>query len=343
MTEVFNMSDVLKISELEIGTTCQIPLVVTSATPSLTKAKKKYLSLKFFDGTDAIAGNYWDWNGLVVPEKNTIVDVRATVGAWQGNKQLNINGMSLNKEMKLSDFAPQSGLDISAVYREAYVLATDICDDDLRGLTLFLLEHFRDDWLEAPAARSIHHAYVGGLLVHSLSVAKIAKAIALTKPTINVDLCVAGGLLHDIGKMQAYKLDGVVIEMTDEGMLYDHLFIGAEMIGHYAYSAIPADSGTTLQKIELLRHMLLSHHGALEHGAVVPPQCIEAHIVFHADMLDAISETVSTSSRKVSSDSKWTEKIWSLSNRPNLTIQYVHKVMAASTNNINTAVHNAVE
>ena len=88
----------LKIKDLEIGKSYTIPLVVLSATARETKAKKPYLALEFYDGTDKIAANYWDWPGKVVPEKNTILNVSGQVIEWQGTKQLNVRGLTTNTE-----------------------------------------------------------------------------------------------------------------------------------------------------------------------------------------------------------------------------------------------------
>lgn len=319
----------MKIADLQVGANFNATLVVIGVTQRETKKLKPYLSLEFFDGIDKVSGNYWDWNGMATPVKNDIVDVRGQVTEWQGTKQLNVKGMSLNKEAHISDFMPQSGIDVAAAYNEAYALTLKlISDDEVRTLTLYMLDTLRDKLLQAPGARSIHHAYVGGALVHSLSVAKLAYAIAKETPGANSDLCFAGGMLHDIGKVVTYKLDGLVIEMTDEGMLFEHLHMGAEMLHNASYEALGIDYGTTLDKVTILRHILLSHHGALEHGAVVNPLCIEAHIVHHADMLDAVSEMVREASRKAPRDAKWTDKIYALNNRPHLTTTFVDKVMA---------------
>jgi 3'-5' exoribonuclease len=120
-------------------------------------------------------------------------------------------------------------------------------------------------------------------------------------------------------------MDGVVIGHTDEGMLFDHLFIGAEFIGNYADNHYRMDSSCEA-KLEMLRHILLSHHGKQEHGAVVVPMSLEAHIVHHADAVDAAAEQIREQSGKVGM-TKWTDKIWALGNRPHLTTQYVAETM----------------
>jgi len=124
----------MKIKELEVGKSYVIPLVVLAAVARETKAKKPYLALELYDGTDKIHGNYWDWSGKTVPEKNTILNVSGQVTEWQGTKQLNVRGLTTNTEKHISEFMPSSGLDIATVYKDAYELASDIGDEFLRSL-----------------------------------------------------------------------------------------------------------------------------------------------------------------------------------------------------------------
>ena len=314
----------MKIKDLEVSKIYTVPLVVISATARETKAKKPYLALDFYDGIENISGNYWDWAGKSIPEKNAILNVNAQITEWQGNKQLNIKGMTANTELHISEFTPNSGNDVSTTYKEAYTLASSISDDFLKALCQGVLEELSTLWLTAPAAVTIHHAYTAGTLIHSLSVARLAKSMAEALPGANIDLIIAGALLHDLGKLFGYRIDGVSCELTDEGKLYDHLFIGAEFIGNYAEENLP---GGDHRKLEMLRHIILSHHGTQEHGAVVPPAMLEAHIVFHADALDAAYEMIRYASSKAG-DTKWTDRIWALESRPHLTFTYVDHVMS---------------
>lgn len=316
----------MKIRELTVNDIVTIPLVVTSVTDRKTKTGKPYLALEFYDGTDTISGNYWDWGGVNMPSKNAVLDVRAQVTEWQGVKQLNIKGMSTNTELTLMEFMPRpADCDISETYKNAYALIADIRDDFLKNLGLALLEELQDRWLVVPGAKGVHHAYVGGTLIHSYSVACIAKTIAEHTPGANVDLCTIGGMMHDLGKLYTYCLDGISVGMTDEGMLYDHLFMGAEFLGNYADNNFSLDELQSC-KLEMLRHIILSHHGKLEHGAVVTPMSLEAHIVHHADSVDAAAEQIRVQSTKVG-EAKFTDRIWALENRPHMTIQYVTEVM----------------
>lgn len=318
----------MKICELEVGKSCNITLVVKSATPRETRAKKPYLVLELYDGVDTIAGNYWDWVSGNIPEVNSILDVAATVTEWQGKKQLTISSLRNNTTRHLADFMPSNGMDISKIYNDAYELACSVKDDALRSIALGILEALQELWITVPGAKGVHHAYLGGNLVHSYSVAKIAKAIAEQVPEANIDLCIVGGLLHDIGKLYTYKLNGIAIDRTDDGNLYEHIFMGAEFVGNFADTIMDTDEYFNMKKIQLLRHIILSHHGKLEFGSPVTPQCIEAFIVNYADGVDACIEQIRTAARKVPEEFKWTERIYTLHNSAHLTPSYVKAIMA---------------
>jgi len=318
----------MKIAELEVGKVCDITLVVKSATARETKAKKPYLALEFYDGTDTIAGNYWDWSSGNIPDINSILDVNAQVSEWQGKKQLNVRTLRKNTTRHISEFAPDSGHDLAGIYMDAYALLSEVKDDTLRDLSLAIFDELRNAWITVPAAKGVHHAYVGGTLVHSLSVARIAKALAHEIPEANADLCIVGGMLHDIGKLFTYKMDGVVIGMTDDGQLYDHIFMGAEFVGNFAEVHLNTDDYKVMKKLQLLRHIILSHHGSLEYGSPVTPKCVEAMIVSHADGIDSSVEQIRAAARKIASNVKWTERIYTLANASQLTPAYIQYIMS---------------
>lgn len=313
-----------RIKDLQINTMVEMPLVVISAIARETKTKKPYLQLDLYDGYDNISGNYWDWTSGKIPMVNSILNVKAQVTEYMGNKQLNVKSLSINNEKHLSEFTPSSDINISDVYKDAYSLATDIKDDFIRGLTISLLEELNQLWLKVPGAKSVHHAFVGGTLVHSVSVAKIASAICSVIGSANKDLCIAGGLLHDLGKLWTYSMNGLSIDMTDEGLLFDHTYLGARFLNNFAERHIKTENDEL--KLEILEHIVLSHHGVLEYGAPVQPACIEAHIVHKADGVDAAAQQVLEASKKLD-DVKWTERIYTLGNRPQLTTQYVDNIL----------------
>ena len=321
----------MKIAEFVVGSMIETPLVVKTATPKKTKAGKPYLTIEFFDGQNTISGNYWDWTTGKIPAVNTILDVNAQVTEWNGTKQLNVKSMSTCTTKILADFAPTSGYDIGEIYKAAYTLMSDVKDDTLRTLALAALEELREQWLYVPGAVSIHHNFIGGTLVHSYNVARLARDIARNLVGANEDITVVGAMLHDLGKLFTYRMNGINIEKTANGKLYEHLFMGAEFIGNFAEAHVDVADPYVYGKVRLLRHIILSHHGSLEFGSPVTPQCIEAYIVHYADTLDAANEQLRVATENAREDSNWTDKLWPLGNCPHLTHKYVADLMKENT------------
>lgn len=302
-------------SDLAINDQVTISVVLTAASPRTTRANKPYLVLELFDGRDKLVGNYWDWSGRAIPEVSTQVYlISGQVTEYNGQKQITVSKINTDTETPISDFQPNSGKDMIEVYKEAIeFVSTSIMDEYLLNVTLAALESFKDLWLTVPAAVGVHHAYVGGTLIHSLSVARKAYALAKTVQEANTDLCVAGGMLHDIGKLYAYSMDLTTIRMTRPGKLLEHAYIGASMVADIVLAYVTAKSNEDQLKLELLQHIILSHHGTLDFGAVTEPQCIEAHLVHLADKADATCEMIVAASNKT--DEYWTDKVWGLNNR----------------------------
>lgn len=326
----------IKISSLEVGKKyTALTIALLSATAKKTKAGKDYLFCELFDGEQTMTANYWDWNGERKPNNSTVLDVTGTVTEWNGSKQFTITAMSYNREVDIFDFMPQCPhTSVETAWSEAADLINSLKDEVLQTICFGLLNQptLKQLWLTAPAAKGIHHAYVGGTLIHSVSVAKIAGAIAENTPGANRDLCVAGGLIHDIGKLYGYNFNGIAPTMTIEGMTLEHLFMGAELVGNFCENIVDVENPVVEAKVHLLRHIILSHHGKLEYGSPVTPMCIEAHIVSKADGIDSTCETIRMESTKASNNSAaapMTEKIYAAGNVPHYTVDYISSIMSA--------------
>ncbi len=165
-------------------------------------------------------------------------------------------------------------------------LVTTIQCSHLRRLLDAILGEDTATWAlfrVAPAAKHYHQAYRHGLLEHSLTVAQAVSAISATFPGIDRDVAVAGALVHDIGKLETYALAGDAIEMSDEGRLYGEIPLGYYRIR----AAIEAIDGFPAEVAQALLHIVLSHHGSLEHGSPVVPATREAALVHGIDNLGA--------------------------------------------------------
>jgi 3'-5' exoribonuclease len=187
-------------------------------------------------------------------------------------------------EYELGQLIDGPGRPASALEADLRELVATVQDRHLHALLGELLGEGSAVWSrfrEAPAAKHYHQAYRHGLLEHSLTVAQAVSAISATFPGIDRDVAVAGALLHDIGKLDAYALDGDAIEMTDQGRLHGEIALGYYRIR----AAVESLDGFPADTAQALLHIILSHHGQLEHGSPVIPCTREATLVHMADNL----------------------------------------------------------
>lgn len=310
----------MKLSEVVAGQTFNGSLLIRSAQIRQTKAGKPYLQMELYDGTESISANLWDYNKSRAPERNTILDIVASVGDYQGTKQLTILAVSTNTTLQIDQFAPHGDIDIEEYLITFEFLMNLITNQQLHKIVLAIFSEFRVRWSTIPAARSIHHGYIGGTLKHSVDVALKAKALAELTPGCSVELCLAGGLLHDLGKLWTYELDGACIEFTEEGQLLDHIAIGITKLESYR-------NCLNTKIVTILQHIVASHHGQLEWGSPVAPSCIEAWFIHLADMADAKAATIQELHKKTPKEAKFTEKCYVLGNRPVLTQHYINNIM----------------
>ena len=316
----------LMISDLKINDSVGLPAIIKETSARKTKAGKPYLFITCYDGQATLSGNYWDWKGKAMPEvNNTVYTIMGQVTEYQGQKQINVSGILTNTDYKSIDFMPSSGVDLQEYFNKALDIAKAIDHDVLSSVAVDLLYKYENLWLSIPGAKGVHHAFVGGTLVHSVSVAQKAIAIAESMSVVaNKELIAFCALMHDIGKLWTYEFDGPVIGMTTAGVLKDHLHMGAIVISNALAKDEYADT-VTPALIDLVEHVILAHHGELEKGAVVTPACLEAWVVHYADAIDATAQMI-TEAINVP-DAMWTDKVWALNNRPMLTPSYIHDTL----------------
>lgn len=307
----------MRIKDLVVGSKATLDLLIVSSSLKFTKMKKQYLDLMLTDGVDKISAKHWDWSMAEKPEKNDVVTVNAEVSEWMGTKQLNVSSI-VHSTKDASEFAPKGNFDMEEYDAKLEMLLYDIENEQLGNLLSEILVSHRDKWRTAPAATGVHHAYLAGTFQHSIDVAIIAKAIATNVEGCNIDLCVAGALLHDLGKLFVYELEGSVINYTDYGHLLEHIIGGIVILDRYR-------TEENSELITLLQHIIASHHGKLEFGSPVTPKFLEAWIVSYADDIDAKSNVIQKLNRGC--ESKFTEKEWVLNNSAMLSQRHVSEVM----------------
>ena len=295
-----------------------LPFAVKTAEVKLTKTNKEYLAITLFDGEQTISGNMWDFVGAA-PNANDIVDISGKVTEWAGKKQLNITYIGVNTNLTIADFAPQGNFSVDEYWNKANSLIDTIKHEQLRDFVRTIYNDFEDKLRIAPGAKSVHNAYVGGCLEHLVDVTTVALSLADCYPYVNKDIVTAGALLHDIGKVFEYGIDGVNIGTTLDGELLYHIPMGMTILDRYR--------GNISNKIlKLIQHIVLSHHGEKEYGSPVVPKFMEAMIVHFADNIDAKMGIMKETNK--SSTGTITDKVWSLGNTSLVHQVYIEEVMA---------------
>jgi 3'-5' exoribonuclease len=249
---------------------------------------QKFLKLELGDKTGRIDGVVWDNPQQIYGQAETgdIVKVKGMVTTYRDASQLKVDKLrkAEDHEADLSDFLPASEKDTVSILQEFKEVVSSIQNSHLRKLLELLLEDssFVEKLQETPGGKLWHHAYLGGLLAHTLKVVQICEKAASMYDLVNRDLLIAGALLHDIGKVNTYSAKGF-FDYTDEGRLVGHIVSGEELIA----SKIEAIEGFPSSLALQLKHLILAHQGQLEFASPVVPQTIEAVILYYADDMDA--------------------------------------------------------
>ena len=247
-----------------------------------------YLNVRLKDKTGELDGKIWDnareWDKAF--KKGDIVRVEARSANYKNVIQLSIMELkkAADEDITLGDYLPAARRDGGVMLAELMIIVESVDNPHLKALlyAFFQDEEIADLFKRAPAAKGFHHIYLGGLLEHTLSVARLLDLACAQYEGIDRDLLLTGGILHDIGKI--YELSyGRTVDYTDEGRLVGHIVMGAEMVDKRIAALEDFPAHLALK----LRHVMLSHHGDLEYGSPKRPKTVEALIVHFMDDLDA--------------------------------------------------------
>lgn len=253
-----------------------------------TKAGKSYYSMLLQDRTGTVDAKIWELNnGIAHFEAMQYIKVEAQVTSFNGALQLNVKRVRVadDGEYDPADYMPCSKKNIDGMYKELLEVVASVKEPHLsKLLNSFFVDDkaFAECFKKHSAAKSIHHGFIGGLLEHSLSVAKLCDYLASQYTVINRDLLVTAALFHDIGKTSEIS-EFPENDYTDEGQLVGHIVMGTMMISE-RIKDIP---GFPAKLANELKHCILSHHGELEYGSPKKPAIIEALALAHADNIDA--------------------------------------------------------
>ena len=286
-------------------------LLVKEAKIGTTKNDKFFLGMKLSNGIEEIDARRWDYNDQV-PAVGDIIYVEGKIQEYLNSPQLIVHKFrkALEEEYNISDFLPSLPSDKIQELTDEFNEIQAGLPEKYRVFIQELMTNSNKRYFVAPAAKVHHHAYIGGLLEHSLAVCKRSLVLAeLSMVNINKDLLVIGSLLHDIGKIYSYEFDKPPISMSSEGKLLDHIVIGLNLINDTYKNTMPL-----LDKEDYLhlQHMIASHHGKLEWGSPIVPKTIEAEILHTADNLDFIDFKYNMAVQEKSENQEWSDWIKSL-------------------------------
>jgi 3'-5' exoribonuclease len=276
---------------------------------SSPRTGKSWLELGLVDRTGSINGKMWEnfENILKTFECDDVVRIRARVKIYNAQKELTVEQVvSIREnEYELADYLAHTRYDVEKMYADLRAAVAAMKNPWLRKL----LESFVDDpaiaprMKRAPAAMTMHHAFVGGLLEHVVGLIGLAKAVVSHYPELDGDLLLAGVVLHDIGKLDELSY-GRGISYTTEGRLLGHISIGARQVRE-KIAAIP---GFPRELAILVEHLILSHHGSLEFGSPSLPQTREAIALHFLDDVDSKMAAMRSSLESPGGHNEWTDR-----------------------------------
>jgi len=253
-----------------------------------TREGKPYLRLELGDRSGTIEARMWDQFDVAAKDisRDDFVKVNARVEIYRNKPQLSLQQLRLAKpeEVDLADFLPQTKENVEKLYAQLLEYAGSIANPWLKKLVTGIISDpvIAAKYKRAPAAKVMHHAYLGGLLEHVIGLCGLAKQIAAHYPELDVDLLLTAAMLHDVGKLEELCFERA-IGYTVEGQLLGHIVMELETVSKAmdAIEGFPANLKTVVQ------HMLISHHGQYEFGSPKLPMIREAMAFHYMDDLDS--------------------------------------------------------
>lgn len=267
--------------------------MVKQQTVAVSTNGSKYLSLTLQDNSGTLDGKMWSIgdSDIDITQAGNVIRVYGQMQNYKGHPQLRINEVdsAAISEKELERFIPKAPCDLDALKKRLEEYISMIQDEGLRNLTSNLIHANYDAYTRYPAAVTVHHAYYGGLMFHSMSICAMAIQVQKRYPYLSLDYLISASLLHDIGKVK--ELSGfMVVNYTLEGNLIGHISLGSMMIYEEGLKEKLDE-----EKLTVLLHMVLAHHGEYEFGSPKKPMTREAYVLHVLDDLDAKMECLRAS------------------------------------------------
>ena len=276
------------VSDLQPNSVIVSAFLVQAKDVRFKKTGEGYLSLSLSDKTGEVEAKIWENIEEFAPlfERDDFIKVKGAVQVFRKKPQLTVHKLRRleEKDVDLADFFPRSSRDTEEMWQELGGTVAAIEDPHLRALLEKIIAdpEIAARLKRAPAAKTLHHAYLGGLLEHILSLCRLAKLVLQNYSGLNQDLVIAGVLLHDLGKI--YELSySRSFNYTSDGQLLGHMILEIEIL-HKKLAELP-DFPRPLQT--LLEHLIISHHGQYEFGSPKLPMFPEALLLHYLDDMDS--------------------------------------------------------
>lgn len=282
----------MKLSELHIGDRFQGFYLLRNIFVKTTTTGKPFLSAVLSDNSGSLELKVWDYTGPITSaDEGKVVKCAGTVQEYKGAPQARGDAIRLataEDSVDATQLAPSAPMDLDRAYQRLLSLVDGMTDPDYQALCRRILQRHEEQFRRIPAAKSVHHSFVGGLLMHTAYMLEIADFLAGLYPAVICrDLLLTGTLLHDIAKLEEFTTSpmGLVTGYSTKGQLLGHLVMGAQEAAE-----VCRELSISEEKSVLVQHMLLSHHGQPEFGAAVVPQCAEAELLSCIDIIDSRME-----------------------------------------------------
>ncbi len=290
--------------------------LIKSVEKKLTAKGIPYLDLILADNSGEISAKLWDYkeNPSNQFKKFDFVKVRGTYVPFNDTKQFRVERIRPvlpEDNAMIEDYVPSACLTGETMLAEVEKIVASFSDDELKKLVSAVIDEYRERLVYWPAAKNLHHAVRSGLLMHTLSILRLAASVCQIYRFVNHDLLCSGAILHDIAKIEEMDVSstGIAGEYTTKGNLLGHLVMGA-----IAIDRIGRANGISDETLMLIEHMLISHHGTPEFGAAKLPMFIEAELLSELDLLDARLYEMHHAVEEVEPGA-FTPRQWALENR----------------------------
>ena len=295
------------VSKLKINDKLQDePFLVRELSQGTARSGGIYLRISLADKSGQVNGVYWDVPAQTLSwvRVGQIVLVDGKISTYRESPQVVISGLTLHESPNMEDFLLSSERSESEMVAELREKIASLGEPYQRLTSHILLDDdFLPKFASAPAAKRMHHAYMGGLLAHILSMAQLAEIMVNHYEGINRDLLLCGVLLHDMGKAMEYDM-GAGIFITDDGHLVGHITRAIVIIEK---AADQVEISTEI--VRQIVHLIASHHGKLEWGSPVPPKTLEAVVLHQLDLLDSRVQGFFDFMREDAGNNQWSQNV----------------------------------